>query len=84
MSDPVDRERDEDDEAAQPLDAFMLGVLSRQHYEETHDRRVDYLLALDWVLDGWRQQDDPVRKHLTMIATAIADAIDVELGASDV
>lgn len=62
----------EDDD---PIAILMLAVMCRQHYEADYgDRRPDYLLALDWVLDNWRSEDDPERQHLSLIARAISDA----------
>lgn len=60
------------------LDAYMLGVLSRAQHEAANERRPDYMLALEWVMDGWRPPDDPERRRMEIIAQAISDAIDAE------
>lgn len=58
------------------MDEFMLAVLVRYQYELEHHSRSDYMLAMEWVLDGWRQEDDPVRRQMTIIAKATSDALD--------
>lgn len=58
------------------VDTFMFSVLTRQAYEATHDRRPDYLLALDWVAEGWLPEDHPKRKQITAMAQASAACVD--------
>lgn len=60
---------------SESMDTFMLGVLARQHHEAHYgENRPDYLLALAWVLDNWRAEDDPARRRLALIAEAISTA----------
>lgn len=66
------------------LDTFMLGVLAREHNEVHYgENRPNYLLALAWVLDNWRAEDDPVRRRLALIAEAISTASAEHFGSTE-
>jgi hypothetical protein len=58
------------------LDEFMLGVLIRENHEARTENRTNYLLALSWVIDAWRSDDDPVRTSMVMWAEALDLALD--------